>query len=552
VSSSTPPPSSLALPAAAPARQRAFGRVLIVDDNTELVATLHAVLVGPAIDSKGENTGELSARRPIAHAQERQAAALGEPPGQAPGGQTRPSPRFEVVTASRGEEALAVARTQGFDVAIVDVKLPDVSGVDLIRPLRAASPLSEVVLITGFASVDAAIGALRSGAFAFVLKSFRPEELISTVEQALTKVQLKREREELERRYRALVELTDVLVVALDADDRVVLMNRKTAVFAGVSAEAALGRSFWHSWIPPEDHLKAKDAIQNTRFGDRAREVETGFVDASAGTKRRVRWHLSRAREREEGSAELVYAIGIDVTERRALEMRAADAEAMSAMGGLALNLAHEIRNPLNAAVLQLHLLGRNIDKLETDDATRAALHKRTAIVGDEIGRLNRLLTEFLELARPRGIAREPVHVARLVDDVLDLERESAAARKIRIERVIPTDGCVAIGDREKLKQVVINLVMNAIEAMKEGGTLTARVEHNADRVTIAIEDTGPGIPPDVLASMFDPFFTTKEGGTGLGLSIVRKIVDAHAGEVRIETERGAGSRAIVSIPTGR
>jgi PAS domain S-box-containing protein len=553
VSSSTPPPSSLALPAAAPARQRAFGRVLIVDDNTELVATLHAVLVGPAIDSKGENAGVLPARRPIAHARE---AAQGEVTGQAPTGQTRPSPRFEVVTASRGEEALAVARTQGFDVAIVDVKLPDVSGVDLIRPLRAASPLSEVVLITGFASVDAAIGALRSGAFAFVLKSFRPEELISTIEQALTKVQLKREREELERRYRALVELTDVLVVALDADDRVVLMNRKTAVFAGVSAEAALGRSFWHSWIPPEDHLKAKDAIQNTRFGDRAREVETGFVDASAGTKRRVRWHLSRARERErdEGatSAELVYAIGIDVTERRALEMRAADAEAMSAMGGLALNLAHEIRNPLNAAVLQLHLLGRNIDKLETDDATRAALHKRTAIVGDEIGRLNRLLTEFLELARPRGIAREPVHIARLVDDVLDLEQESATARKIRIERVIPADGCVAIGDREKLKQVVINLMMNAIEAMKEGGTLTARVEHNADRVTIAIEDTGPGIPPDVLANMFDPFFTTKEGGTGLGLSIVRKIVDAHAGEVRIETERGAGSRAIVSIPTGR
>ena len=524
MTASSSPPSSLSLPAA-PARQRPFGRILIVDDNTELVATLHAVLVGPAVAREGD--GRIAAR-------------------------------FDVVTASRGEEALEVARTQGFDVAIVDVKLPDVSGVDLIRPLRAAAPLSEVVLITGFASVDAAIGALRSGAFAFVLKSFRPEELISTVEQALTKVQLKREREELERRYRALVELTDVLVVALDADDRVVLMNRKTSAFAGVSAEAALGRSFWHSWIPTEDHLKVKDAIQNTRFGERAREVETGFVDASAGTKRRVRWHLSRAREREEGAAELVYAIGIDVTERRALEMRAADAEAMSAMGGLALNLAHEIRNPLNAAVLQLHLLGRNIDKLETDDATRAALHKRTAIVGDEIGRLNRLLTEFLELARPRGIAREPVHVGRLVDDVLDLEREAAAARKIRIERLIPGDGCVAIGDQEKLKQVVINLVMNAIEAMKEGGVLTARVECTTDRVTIAIEDTGPGIPPDVLANVFDPFFTTKEAGTGLGLSIVRKIVDAHAGEVRIETERserggrGPGTRAIVSIPTGR
>ena len=470
------------------------------------------------------------------------------------------APRLEVVTASRGEEALAVARTQGFDVAIVDVKLPDASGVDLIRPLRAASPLSEVVLITGFASVDAAIGALRSGAFAFVLKSFRPEELISTVEQALTKVQLKREREELERRYRALVELTDVLVVALDDDDRVVLMNRKTSALAGVAAEEALGRSFCDSWIPHEDRVRVKDAIAQTKFGDRAREVETGFVDSAAGTKRRVRWHLSRAREDgasalraarspADGSGELVYAIGIDVTERHALEKRAADAEAMSAMGALALNLAHEIRNPLNAAVLQLNLLRRQVDKLEANEETRAALHKRAEIVGAEIGRLNRLLTEFLELARPRGIAREPVHLGRLVDDVLDLERESAAARGIRIERVIPADGCVAIGDSEKLKQVIINLVVNAIEAMKEGGTLTARVECTSERVTLAVEDTGPGIPPDVLANVFDPFFTTKEAGTGLGLSIVRKIVDAHAGEVRIETERGAGTKVIVSVP---
>jgi PAS domain S-box-containing protein len=343
-------------------------------------------------------------------------------------------------------------------------------------------------------------------------------------------------------------------------------MNRKTSALAGVSAEAALGKPFCASWISPEDRVRVKDAIEHTRFGDRAREVETGFIDSTAGTKRRVRWHLSRARDgTAEDAAELVYAIGIDVTERRALEMRAADAEAMSAMGGLALNLAHEIRNPLNAAVLQLHLLGRNIDKLEADEATRAALHKRTEIVGDEIGRLSRLLTEFLELARPRGMAREPVHVGRLVDDVLDLERESAAARRVRFERAIPSDGCVAIGDKEKLKQVVINLVVNALEAMDgasarsaagtppgQGGTLTARVTSTAERVTIEIGDTGPGIAPDVLANVFDPFFTTKEAGTGLGLSIVRKIVDAHAGEVRIESVQGKGTNVSVSIPIGR
>ena len=369
---------------------RRAGKVLIVDDNVDLVAQLKAVLLT--------------------------AATEGTP--------------LVVETAARGEEALMIARRDSFDVAIVDVKLPDVSGIDLIVSLKEACPFSEVVLITGFASVDAAISALRSGAFAFVLKSFRPEELISTVEQAMMKVQLKHE--------------------------------------------------------------------------------------------------------------------------RRSLEKRAADAEALSAMGALALNLAHEIRNPLNAAVLQLHLLDRGVDKLECEDSTKDALKKRAAVVGDEIGRLNRLLTEFLELARPRALAREPVHVARLVADVLDLYRETADARGIDVARDLASEGTTLVGDAEKLKQVVLNLVVNAMDAMKSGGTLSARVRIEGDRVSIDVSDTGQGIPPEVIEHVFDPFFTTKEAGTGLGLSIVRKIVDQHGGEVRIETESAHGTRVCVLIPTGR
>jgi signal transduction histidine kinase len=221
-------------------------------------------------------------------------------------------------------------------------------------------------------------------------------------------------------------------------------------------------------------------------------------------------------------------------------------------MGELAMNLAHEVRNPLNAAVLQLHLLKRNLERLDAEEPTRESLKDRVRIVGDEIGRLNRLLTEFLELARPRGIAREPVHVPRLLDDVLDLEEESAKGRGVKIVRDLPADGCVAIGDREKLKQVMINIVVNALEAMKTGGTLTARVRAAAEQVVMTFEDTGPGIDPELLANVFDPFFTTKEAGTGLGLSIVRKIVDQHGGDVEIASERGQGAKVTVAIPMGR
>ena len=191
---------------------RSRGRILIVDDNADLRAALEDVL-STVVDEQG-------------------------------------IPRFIVRAAETGGEGLAIAEKNGFDVAIVDVKLPDASGVDLIEPLREKAPFSEVLLVTGFATLDAAMGALRSGAFAFVLKSFRPEELIATVEQAFAKVALKRDREELEGRYRDLVELTSVLFVALDKNDHISLWNRRAATLTDVSSDDALGQPLLDTFIP--------------------------------------------------------------------------------------------------------------------------------------------------------------------------------------------------------------------------------------------------------------------------------------------------------------
>jgi signal transduction histidine kinase len=179
-------------------------------------------------------------------------------------------------------------------------------------------------------------------------------------------------------------------------------------------------------------------------------------------------------------------------------------------------------------------------------------MHHRAEIVGEEIARLSRLLTEFLELSRPRDVARTPVHLGELVGFVLDLEREAAGLRGVSVVREVEDEGCVTVGDAAKLKQVVINIVVNALEAMRDGGTLTVGVHGEGDRVVLDVKDTGPGIEAHLLENIFDPFFTTKEAGTGLGLSIVRKIVDQHAGDVRITSEPGQGTRVRVILPAGR
>jgi PAS domain S-box-containing protein len=450
----------------------------------------------------------------------------------------------EVRLAPDASSGSAAAERDGFDVAVVDVKLPDGSGVDLLPPLRAASPQGEIVLVTGFATVDTAIAALKAGAFAFILKSFRPEELISTVAQALEKIALKREREEYQRRYRALVEAADVLIVGLDAAGNVTLFNPRIAAVTGVAPEAALGRPFAEVFVDEPDRKRLEHVLTAALAGDAA-EIDAGLKD-HASAVRHVRWHFSGVRGAPKKKS-LVYGIGLDITERRALQRRAADAEALNAMAPLALGLAHEIRNPLNAAVLELHLLARGIERLP-DAAAREPMRRRVEIVEAEIKRLERLLTDFLELARPRAPQREPVELARVAEGVLELEAEAIHAHRVQVARDL-SPSLFALGDVEKLKQVALNLVVNSLDAMPDGGTLRAIVGGDANDVWLSIADTGPGIDATILAEIFDPFFTTKAAGTGLGLAIVRKIVDQHQGRVLVDTKKGAGTTVRVVLP---
>lgn len=463
---------------------------------------------------------------------------------------------IDVTVVGRGGQALERAHARGYDVAIVDVKLPDTSGVELLPRLREAVPDGEVILITGFATIDAAIAALRGGAFALLLKSFRPEELRTTVEQALLKVALRRERDWLERRYRALVDVADVMVLALDPSCAIRLANPKFTALTGVPPHAARGVDLAEEWIADSDRARFRQAVGEVARRGAPREVEAPFGSHEPDTSRAepariVRWHLSsEAADDHAASERLVFAIGVDVTDRRALERRAANAEALSTMGTLALGLAHEIRNPLNAAVLQMHLLGKQVEREVASDTARASMRDRVQIVVGEIKRLGRLLTEFLELARPRGLAREAVPIGEVLDSVIELHQAEASARGVFGSRV--EEGrkhALVLGDREKLRQVFINLFVNALDATPSGGTVRMTTRTRGDRVVIEVQDDGRGIAEADLSRLFDPFFTTKPGGTGLGLSIVRKILEQHGGSVVVRSKEGAGTTVEVELP---
>jgi signal transduction histidine kinase len=431
----------------------------------------------------------------------------------------------ECSLAESGRTALAAARRHGdaTELLVVDRRLPDIDGLELVAKIREHCPLAEAVIITGDADLQGVVEAVGRGAFAYLLKPFEPADLVRTASAALARVALVREREALrheleesERRHRDIVEAVPAFVLALDARGEIRLWNRRLEDATGFMRDEMLGKP-------------GRELIGNG--GDRR-------LPTRQGGHRLVRWQLAEV----ESAGPTTYAVGIDVTDERSMQRRTLMAERLAAVGTLAAGLAHEVRNPLNSATLQLQVLRRRLDRGATEPE---ALLPVVEVVHDEIRRLDRLVTDFLAFARPRALDLQPCELSDLVRAVAHQISPEAHATSTHVELAIdPAAGVIEV-DPERLRQVMLNLVRNSLEAMGEGGTLTLRVlPADAEGfVTLQVEDTGPGLAED--APIFDAFYTTKASGTGLGLAIVHRIVQEHGGTVLFESRPG---RTVFSV----
>jgi PAS domain S-box-containing protein len=455
------------------------------------------------------------------------------------------------------DEAYASAKAKPPDLSIVDVRLPaGQSGLDAIPTLREISPHGEVIIMTGNATLDTAIEAVRRGVFAYVQKPFDPEDLIALGQRALSQVALRRERQALARDlassealYRGVVDTVEQLIVGVDADGRIELVNPCATRTTGRSADALSGASFVEVVAVPEEAQRARRILDAARSGVGVREVELTLASATGGT-RLVRWTLTPLSVGDSRAS--VVAVGLDVTERVELERRTAQSEALAAMGALTAGLAHEIRNPLNAAKLQLEMLVRSTAKV-SDAAAGDAIRERADVVKGEISRLSKMLDEFLSLARPRGMVSTTFEVLELFEEVRALEQPVAEEARVEID-VAPGDPATVTGDRHKIKQVLVNLVANAVEAIRStgrGGRITLGVRPRLGSfVEVRVTDDGPGLAPEVARRLFEPFFTTKDAGTGLGLSVVKRIVELHGGRITLDSPPGAGTTATFTLPS--
>lgn len=326
------------------------------------------------------------------------------------------------------------------------------------------------------------------------------------------------------------------MIFGLDAQGQVVFANDADALFP---ADHGPGRLV--------EMPALRDAVAKIRSGPIKTAVVETEIDAS-GHARAFRWTLTRLADVSAGVA--IVAVGTDVSDERRRRRERTEREALAAVGLLTAGLAHEIRNPLNAASLQLHLLRKRAAKQPDADGLGAKID----IVEHELARLTTMLDEFLTLARPDTFTTQDVDLGGVLERVVQLERPVFEAHGLTLELEVAEAARAVRGDAARLEQVVLNLVRNAREAMRAHdlcGRVQVRAALRGDGlVLVTVDDEGPGVPAG--EDLFQPFVTTKAAGTGLGLSIVAKIVSLHGGELGLQPRDEGGARAWFTLPPRR
>ena len=368
---------------------------------------------------------------------------------------------------------------------------------------------------------------------AIMLESYK-DDLVGRVEKARANEQevIRSQLDERKRLLEDVQQAADVVLLGLDARGRVVIANPKAEQLTGYSRDEMADVDIFEVLFEDRASSMRASVLAATQGEPVELEAETR---TRSGKVRTVRWHAA-AHKASEADAPTVVVVGVDVTKERELERRARQNERLAATGALASGLAHEIRNPLNGASLHLSVIERGLARSE---GVPAAMRESAGVLRAEIRRLGGLVTDFLEVGRPRPLVLAECDLNELGQAVALLLAPEAETRKVSFAVESFPFPVVTRVDVERTKQVLVNLVRNAFDAVKDGGKVALRVRRLPEHVEIDVVDDGAGVP-DPTAPIFDAFYTTKDRGTGLGLSIVQRIVSDHGGEVSFASRPGS------------
>jgi len=503
------------------------------------------------------------------------------------------------LVAMSGDEAFACLKQEAqagreVDLILMDVMLPGDDGFRILQKVKS-SPLYQaipVVMLTGLGSVQDKTRGLQLGADDYVIKPFDPQELLARLGVVMrirrTEQMLRRRNQELaaindiNRMISSSLDLAEVLSTALTglqalvpalayaivlndeetgawsvrmarSREKIWLEGRFLKVNTGVMEEALRSRrpvlrmaADADPWLELMGRapLDLCCAPLNTRSGVQGLLVIIGEAHTLSPELVELLDHLAAALGVAVNNARLYEELSEFTAELERSQHQLVQAEKMAAVGRLTAPIAHEINNPLQAIENSLHLALHPA----LDEAQRRSYLE---LAEQEVKRLVQIVMRMLDFYRPANNALQLINVNRCVSDALTLAHKKLQHAHIEVISRLSGDIPPVRGVANQLVQVFLNLIINAIEAMPDGGTLWVGSAYQTEtgQVVIAFRDSGPGIPPEVRAHLFEPFHTTKPTGTGLGLTVSYGIIERHQGTLEVESPPDGGATFIVKLP---
>ena len=479
-------------------------------------------------------------------------------------------PPYAVTVARDAATCFAALTAEGFDVVLLDYSLPGMTGLEVLDGIRSRLCTVPVIMVTGQEDERVAVAAMKAGAIDYVIKTGGyPTTLPAVIEKVLrqhalglenqrlhaeTQRQL-REAEAREAYYRSLIENGADLIAVLDAGGAIRYASPSHERVLGHGVEELLGRNF--TSLVHADDVVAAGAAGNVRAYASQRELRVRHRDGS------WRWLATTGRDAlADPAVGGVVLSSRDMTEQRQLEARVRQSQKMEAIGRLAAGMAHDFNNLL-AVIMGYGELALN--RLAAGDPRRDEWQEILKAGGHGAS----LTRQLLAFSRQQLLRPEALDLSRVVGDLERMLRR-LIGEDVRFVTALQPDLAMVKADRGQLEQVLMNLVVNARDAMPHGGTLTietttvpsdgpwsveleARGDAPAGYVMLAVTDTGCGMDAETRARIFEPFFTTKTPGqgTGLGLATVYGIVEQSGGFISVESEVGRGSTFRIYLPQG-
>lgn len=333
-------------------------------------------------------------------------------------------------------------------------------------------------------------------------------------------------------------------VLVIDAYGTIEYANNSASDLLGVQLQDIGSIRLWKAVPDLARTLNMTRSGQLREAVNLAREVEISYPEP-----RTVRLYMVPFEEAKESAPVTRYAIILsDITEERSQTRQEMENERVQSILDLAAGVAHELGNPLNSLTIHLQLLERYLQKLP-DQEGAARLSRSLAICSGEVERLDSIIRNFLEAVRPKKPDLRDLNLIAPLEESIEFLGPELESAGINVDLSLESSLPIVLGDHDQVKQVFFNLIKNARQAMKSGGTVRIRASSDDSHVTIQIGDTGEGISEEDLRKVFQPYYSTKEGGSGLGMMIVERIVRDHGGHIGINSRKGLGTVITLQFP---